>query len=252
MERPAKFSPQLARRFSRHRVISAHHFPTRLFDQERNPRSFQNRAFSPPGMEQAPPGKANRYLHDENGSNLVKLLPPAPDSLQQRILKRVRRMTSKLRVWLANRQQMRNIRALAEELRKVFPKLEFAVCGIGKTEPLPPWIKDLRTETFVVETNHSWSVQASQSHSIIGVHGSHLDVAPDRLPGVISSSFPMNFFATSSPVRRSPSASQGRPFISTDFFPLTSIHSTWLTLSRRFYSTTATLRWPTRTIIISL
>jgi hypothetical protein len=79
----------------------------------------------------------------------------------------------KLQMLSSNAQQLKNIEILARELKRGFPELEFAVCGIGRYGSLPNWVKDLRVEEFAPDTNQIWAEQAARSHVFAGVHGSH-------------------------------------------------------------------------------
>jgi hypothetical protein len=101
-------------------------------------------------------------------------------SLARRVLNRLLRPCSgalqKFRAWLANAQQLKNIIILAGELKRGFPEIEFAVCGIGQPGSLPSWVKDLRVAKFAPDTNRIWAEQASRSHVFAGVHGSHISM----------------------------------------------------------------------------
>jgi len=108
-------------------------------------------------------------------------------SKKNRLLRRLERRMA----WLQKRhasyackRQVRNVVALGEKLREAFPRLEFAVCGLDKEGRLPDWIKDLRVERLSAESNLLWSRQASQSHVVTGVLGSHMSV-----PGALSGSY---------------------------------------------------------------
>jgi hypothetical protein len=72
-----------------------------------------------------------------------------------------------------NRAQLKNVRALARELKRSLPNLEFAVCGLGREGDLPSWIKDLRVDNIDGATNVTWAEQSARSHVFVGVHGSH-------------------------------------------------------------------------------
>ena len=101
-------------------------------------------------------------------------------SILSRVLGRIsKQMEYKLNVGISKwqeRRQLKYAQALAEELRKGFPKLEFSVCGFGTGGKLPAWIKDLRVDACDGDTNLAWAEQSAQSHVLFGVHGSHLCV----------------------------------------------------------------------------
>jgi len=71
-------------------------------------------------------------------------------------------------------EQRRRVVALAEALRRVFPKLDFAVAGLGHPGGLPNWMADLRTLEINEHVERAWCERYSQSHVVIGVHGSNM------------------------------------------------------------------------------
>jgi hypothetical protein len=98
-------------------------------------------------------------------------------SLARRVLSRMLRPFSgtlqKFHAASSNAQQLKNIINLARELKRGFPEIEFAVCGIGRPGSLPAWVKDVRVEKFAPDTNLVLAEQAARSHVFAGVHGSH-------------------------------------------------------------------------------
>jgi hypothetical protein len=106
--------------------------------------------------------------------------PHRQPSLARRVLNRILRPFSttlqRLRSSSSNAQQLKNIINLARQLKRGFPDIEFAVCGIGRQGPLPAWVKDLRVEHLAPDTNRIWAEQAARSHVLVGVHGSNLSL----------------------------------------------------------------------------
>jgi hypothetical protein len=72
------------------------------------------------------------------------------------------------------RLQQRRVSALAERLRRVFPKLEFNVVGLGKAGGLPHWISDLRRTDLTPDVERWWCEVYARTHISIGVHGSNI------------------------------------------------------------------------------
>jgi hypothetical protein len=70
--------------------------------------------------------------------------------------------------------QTRRIIALGESLRHDFPRLNFAVAGLGLAGGLPPWITDMRTTGITADTERVWCEQYARSHVVVGVHGSNM------------------------------------------------------------------------------
>lgn len=56
----------------------------------------------------------------------------------------------------------------------MFPALDFAVAGIGKSGGLPAWISDLRETIPDASTERTWCERYASSHIVIGVHGSSM------------------------------------------------------------------------------
>lgn len=63
---------------------------------------------------------------------------------------------------------------LAEALRQEWPNLDFAVAGLGRSEKLPDWIKDLRQKELNTDTERQWCTRYGASHIVVGVHGSNM------------------------------------------------------------------------------
>ena len=80
------------------------------------------------------------------------------------------------------KRQLHQLITLAEGLRRLFPKLEFVVCGLGRHGSLPSWITDRRVDQFSESTNQEWVKQGARSHILFGVLGSHT-VLPGALAG---------------------------------------------------------------------
>jgi hypothetical protein len=96
-------------------------------------------------------------------------------SLRRRVLSRILRpFSGGLQLSSSNAQQLKNIINLARELKRGFPQIEFAVCGIGQQGSLPTWVKDLRVKELAPNTNRIWAEQAARSHVLAGVHGSNI------------------------------------------------------------------------------
>lgn len=71
-------------------------------------------------------------------------------------------------------EQKRRVVTLAEALRQAFPKLDFAVAGLGRPGGLPNWMADLRTLEINEHVEKAWCERYAQSHVVIGVHGSNM------------------------------------------------------------------------------
>ena len=71
-------------------------------------------------------------------------------------------------------RQSRHVVALAMQLREKFPRLDFAVAGMGKAGGLPTWITDLRVTECDVSTERALCERYAKSHVVIGVHGSNM------------------------------------------------------------------------------
>ena len=73
-----------------------------------------------------------------------------------------------------NQRQKRSVVELAEALRRVHPKLDFAVVGLGAAGDFPSWIADDRAPKIDVETERRWCARYAESHVVTGVHGSNM------------------------------------------------------------------------------
>ncbi len=71
-------------------------------------------------------------------------------------------------------EQKRKVIALAQALHEAFPKIDFAVAGLGHPGDLPKWITDLRTVDISEHIERAWCEKYAQSHVVIGVHGSNM------------------------------------------------------------------------------
>jgi len=71
-------------------------------------------------------------------------------------------------------EQTHKIIEFAERLRGEFPQLDFAVAGLGVTNGLPAWIKDLRLTKIDTEAERRWCERYAESHVVVGVHGSNM------------------------------------------------------------------------------
>lgn len=71
--------------------------------------------------------------------------------------------------------QQKLVVELAEALRAQWPALDFGVAGLSKlAQPLPSWIKDLRLKSLNSGQERSWCERYSNSHVVIGLHGSNM------------------------------------------------------------------------------
>lgn len=73
-----------------------------------------------------------------------------------------------------NYLQQRKIVLLATYLRRVWPRLDFAVVGLGKSGNMPEWIKDLRVTKIDEAYEKLWCSRYASSHIVLGVHGSNM------------------------------------------------------------------------------
>lgn len=70
--------------------------------------------------------------------------------------------------------QKLNIIDLAQDLKRVFPNIDFALIGLGNSGEFPSWIKDMRVQKIDEETERKWCERYAKSHITIGVHGSSM------------------------------------------------------------------------------
>ncbi len=64
--------------------------------------------------------------------------------------------------------------AFFEALRGLLPDLDAAVAGLGTPGGLPGWIADLRSPRPSESVERGWLGRYSDSHAVIGVHGSNM------------------------------------------------------------------------------
>ncbi len=69
-------------------------------------------------------------------------------------------------------------------LKKILPNSVFNVVGLGTTGNYPVFINDLRTNNTDTDTEKNWCKVYSESHIVIGVHGSNM-----ILPTALSAGF---------------------------------------------------------------
>ena len=72
------------------------------------------------------------------------------------------------------REQSQRVVLLATHLREAFPRLNFAVAGLGKPGDMPHWIEDLRTIAIDAAIEKAWCDRYARSHVVIGIHGSNM------------------------------------------------------------------------------
>jgi len=68
--------------------------------------------------------------------------------------------------------QRQRVLTFARLLRRRFPRLDFAVVGVGETEDWPHWITPLVTRRPQDAWEREACVRYSESHVVVGVHGS--------------------------------------------------------------------------------
>ena len=72
------------------------------------------------------------------------------------------------------KRQAELVVTLAEALRQEWQNLDFAVAGLGRSEKLPDWIKDLRQNEVNTDIERQWCTRYAASHVVVGVHGSNM------------------------------------------------------------------------------
>ncbi|MCD6550434.1 hypothetical protein J7K24_02725 [bacterium] len=77
--------------------------------------------------------------------------------------------------------QKRNIEKLFTYLKDYYKNIRFVLCGLGKKEKFRKDIIDFREEKFNLELEKKWIEEYKRADSIIGVHGSHMN-----LPSVLA------------------------------------------------------------------
>ncbi|EOZ95591.1 hypothetical protein A33Q_2953 [Indibacter alkaliphilus LW1] len=71
-------------------------------------------------------------------------------------------------------------------LKKSIPEVEIYVSGLGKTRRFPKYIDDQRIEEIISENEKERNRVYSETHLIIGVHGSHLLIPSGLAAGYIN------------------------------------------------------------------
>lgn len=71
-------------------------------------------------------------------------------------------------------------------IRKSLSDVRFSVTGLGNTLSFNTSITDLRATDILIETEKSWNTLYSQSHIVIGVHGSHMLIPTSLAAGFIN------------------------------------------------------------------
>jgi hypothetical protein len=82
------------------------------------------------------------------------------------------------------RPQERLVVQLALRLRQSFPRLDFAIAGLGQRGELPEWMGDLREAQVNESTERAWCQRYASSHLVIGVHGSNM-ILPSAHGGAV-------------------------------------------------------------------
>ena len=81
--------------------------------------------------------------------------------------------------------QTRKIVRFAEILRGQFPKLDFAVVGLGLEGNFPEWITDLRKTKLSSADEREWCGRYAASHIVVGIHGSNMLLPSAHAGGVV-------------------------------------------------------------------
>jgi hypothetical protein len=89
------------------------------------------------------------------------------------------------------KEQTQKVVVLGETLRRAFPKINFAVAGLGHPGNLPSWIGDLRTLAMNEDVERAWCDRYAQSHVVLGVHGSNM-LLPSAHAGAVIELVPDN------------------------------------------------------------
>ena len=85
-------------------------------------------------------------------------------------------------------EQGRLVSALAEELRREWPALDFAVAGLAQgadRRDLPAWVKDMRLPAADEDAERSWCARYAESHVVVGVHGSNMLLPTAHAGGLV-------------------------------------------------------------------
>jgi hypothetical protein len=84
------------------------------------------------------------------------------------------------------RRQKYLIHKTARKIQNSLTHVQFNATGLGKSIPLGKQIKDLRVAQINFETESIWNRVYSQSHIVIGVHGSHMLLPTSLAAGFIN------------------------------------------------------------------
>ena len=91
------------------------------------------------------------------------------------------------RTWgFSPRHQKRNIEKLFSYLKDYYKNIRFVLCGLGRKEKFSKEIIDLREEKFDLDLEKKWIKEYKRADSIIGVHGSHMDLLSVLAKNVIN------------------------------------------------------------------
>lgn len=71
-------------------------------------------------------------------------------------------------------EQLGRVVSLGEVLRSSFPRVDFAVAGLGQRGGFPSWVTDLRTPEVTELIEREWCRRYATSHVVVGVHGSNM------------------------------------------------------------------------------
>lgn len=115
--------------------------------------------------------------------------PHPGSSVPNKVLRRTARIVAGKSI--PKRVQTRAVVALAERVRRAFPRLDFAVTGIGSHGDLPNWIHDQRYDAVDEAVERSWCARYAASHLVLGVHGSNM-LLPSALAGATISIVPQD------------------------------------------------------------
>ncbi len=81
-------------------------------------------------------------------------------------------------------KQNRKVSKTFKKIKNEIPSANFYIIGIGKTGTLPSFINDIREEKLTNEVEVKWCKVYSDSHIVVGVHGSNM-----ILPTALSAGF---------------------------------------------------------------
>jgi hypothetical protein len=88
-----------------------------------------------------------------------------------------------LRTVLVRWQRARFL-AVARRLRRAYPGADIGFVGVAEPGGLPGWLRDLRTTRLNPDQERAWCRRYADSHLVIGVHGSNLQL-PAALAGSV-------------------------------------------------------------------